>query len=41
MLIEASSDAIAAVRRAGTDRVSISEETVYARPGLTRPTIGR
>ena len=41
MLIEASSDAIAAVRRAGTDRVSISEETVYARPGLTRPGISR
>jgi hypothetical protein len=41
MLIEASSDAIAAVRRAGTDRVSISEETTYARPGLTRPSIRR
>jgi hypothetical protein len=39
MLIEASSDAIAAVRRVGTDRVSISEETTYARPGLTRPSI--
>jgi hypothetical protein len=41
MLIEASSDAIAAVRRGGTDRVSISEETTYARPGLTRPGIRR
>jgi hypothetical protein len=41
MLIEASSEAIAAVRRAGTDRVSISEETTYARPGLTRPGIRR
>ena len=41
MLIEASSDAIAAVRRVGTDRVSISEETTYARPGLVRPSIRR
>ncbi len=41
MLIEASSDAIAAVRQTGTDRVSISEETTYARPGLTRPSIHR
>jgi hypothetical protein len=41
MLIEASSDAIAAVRLGGTDRVSISEQTTYARPGLIRPSIRR
>jgi hypothetical protein len=41
MLIEAPAYAIAAVRRAGTDRVSISEETTHRAPGLTRPGIRR
>jgi hypothetical protein len=41
MLIEAPAAAIAAIRRSGTDRVSISEATTHSRPGLIRPVVRR